>query len=549
MRWEERNIDADSTHCKVVALATGYMDFYNILSDPVLLAAIEDGRIRDANQAALNVFGYTLEEIRDCGLNDLGAGSDAGGLISPECENGVEEFTFEWLLKTKNGEQLWVDAKIHQVCAGDKPSVLLLLRDVTARKEAEERLRLVREALDDCGTSVLIADREGGAIYLNAAFGELFGYTSDRLGEIQLETLFADAGQGRMIFERVAQGGHWHTETRMVARDRREFPASLRVTPVLGEDYDVVAMLCILNDETKQKQMETQLFQSQNMKVIGQLAAGIAHEINTPTQYVGDNLRFLQESFTDILSVTEACSAMLDAEKNGEVGEEHWKVLTQCLEKADIPYLQEEVPLALRQSLEGITRVSEIVRAMRQFTHPGTGERKVIDINQALLNTLTVARNEWRYAAEIETHLRPDLPPAPCFPGEINQVFLNLIINAAHAIQDPNAAKGEAGTSPESKGIISISTDFDDEYVEIRVGDTGSGIPENIRDRIFEPFFTTKDVGKGTGQGLAICYAVVVEKHEGTLTFETEVGKGTVFIIRLPLHIRNSGDGTPRETN
>jgi signal transduction histidine kinase len=197
-------------------------------------------------------------------------------------------------------------------------------------------------------------------------------------------------------------------------------------------------------------------------------------------------------------------------------------------EKADGGYLLEEIPKAIDQSLEGVGRVAALVNAMKEFSHPDTKEKAPTDLNRAIAATITVARNEWKYVAELETDFDPLLPPIPCHTGEINQVILNLIVNAAHAIGDV-ARQGGRQT-----GIITVATRGCAEWAEVRIEDTGTGIPEKLRTRVFDPFFTTKEVGKGTGQGLAIARSIVVDKHGGSLHFETEEGKGTVFIIRLP---------------
>ncbi len=201
------------------------------------------------------------------------------------------------------------------------------------------------------------------------------------------------------------------------------------------------------------------------------------------------------------------------------------------VEEVDLEYIRQEVPKAARQSLEGIERISRIVRAMKDFSHPGTDVKTDIDMNKAIESTITVARNEWKYVAEMVTDFDPGLPFVPCLPAEINQVVLNIIINASHAVADTLKQNGS-----ETKGTITISTRAMGERAEIRMGDTGTGIPENIRSKIFDPFFTTKEVGRGTGQGLAISRSVVVDKHGGTITFDSEVGKGTCFVIRLPLN-------------
>jgi signal transduction histidine kinase len=195
----------------------------------------------------------------------------------------------------------------------------------------------------------------------------------------------------------------------------------------------------------------------------------------------------------------------------------------------DLAYLSREVPLAIEQAIDGVGRVATIVQAMKAFSHPGPAEPTPVDIHQAIRNTVTVARNRWKYVATLETEFDPDLPLVPCVPGEFNQVMLNLIVNAADAIAD--AIKGDEAR----KGVITIGTRRDGDWAEIRVDDTGIGVPAPVRQRIFEPFFTTKQIGQGSGQGLALCHAIVVKKHGGALTFETEDGVGSCFIVRLPL--------------
>jgi signal transduction histidine kinase len=199
------------------------------------------------------------------------------------------------------------------------------------------------------------------------------------------------------------------------------------------------------------------------------------------------------------------------------------------MQKADLDYLLAEIPRAVEQSLDGVQRVAKIVGAMKEFSHPGSEEKRAIDINHAIQSTITVARNEWKYVAEVETNLDPTLPPVPCFAGGINQVILNLLINAAHAIRQV------VGDGSQGKGKILITTKQDREWAEVSLHDTGSGIPEAIRARVFEPFFTTKPVGQGTGQGLALAHSIVVREHGGQIWFETEAGKGTRFFVRLPL--------------
>jgi PAS domain S-box-containing protein len=282
-------------------------------------------------------------------------------------------------------------------------------------------------------------------------------------------------------------------------------------------------------DITERKILEEQLRQAQKLEAIGQLAAGIAHEINTPAQFVGDNVTFLQETWPVLEAVLRGCLQLGEESAAGPVDPNTIAKLVQSTRQADPSYLLHEVPEAIAQSLEGVQRVSKIVRAMKEFSHPGSARKCAIDINRAIETTIAVARNEWKYVADVHTSFAENLPTLVCLADEFNQVILNLLINAAHAIGD--AVKATSG----GKGTITITTRSEGEWMEVQVRDTGLGIPENIRTRIFEPFFTTKEVGKGTGQGLALAHTVIVKTHHGKIWFESEVGKGTTFFLRLPL--------------
>ena len=267
---------------------------------------------------------------------------------------------------------------------------------------------------------------------------------------------------------------------------------------------------------------------SLKMEAIGRLAAGIAHEINTPTQFVGDNTHFVQNAFLDLIPLLELYARLQTAARQGMVTPMLLSAVDAAADKADVSYLIKEIPKAIEQSLEGVRRVSKIVGAMKEFSHPGTEERSRTDINRAIDSTVTVTTNVWRYYSDMVLDLDPKLPLIPCYPSELNQAILNLIVNASHAIEEAVAKK-------QGRGTITISTRLLNHQVEIKVVDTGIGIPEEIQGRIFEPFFTTKGVGHGTGQGLAFVQSVVVDKHGGEILVESKVGKGSCFMIRLPI--------------
>jgi len=284
-------------------------------------------------------------------------------------------------------------------------------------------------------------------------------------------------------------------------------------------------------DVTDQRRLESDLAQAQKLESVGRLAAGVAHEINTPVQFVSDSVHFVREAMDDLTEIVdkyrELRTATQNPNQNGPEIAAAAKAAEEAEDDADLDYILENAPVALDRARDGLGRVAAIVRSMKEFAHPDRKEMAQSDINQAISSTLVIASNEYKYVADVETAFT-DIPLVNCYAGEINQVVLNLIVNAAHAIGD--AVKGTGG-----KGKITVATRLLDDVVEIAISDTGNGIPVEVRSRIFDPFFTTKEVGKGTGQGLAIARNVVVDKHGGTLHFETETGTGTTFYIRLPV--------------
>ncbi|MEO7731571.1 MAG: ATP-binding protein, partial [Kofleriaceae bacterium] len=262
----------------------------------------------------------------------------------------------------------------------------------------------------------------------------------------------------------------------------------------------------------ERERIEAELRLAQKLESVGRLAAGIAHEINTPVQFVSDNVTFVRDGMPSLIATIAAHRALA----NAPIGDD-----------SDVDYVLANAPQALDAALVGLGRVAAIVRSMKDFAHPDREEKTLVDLNRAIESTLMIAANECKYVADVDTELA-DLPPVRCNGGEINQAVLNLVINAAHAIRE---VVGDSG----AKGRISVRTRRDGAEVEIAIADTGPGIPEPIRDKIYDPFFTTKEVGRGTGQGLAIVRSVVVDKHGGSLRFETEAGRGTTFFLRLPI--------------
>jgi PAS domain S-box-containing protein len=277
----------------------------------------------------------------------------------------------------------------------------------------------------------------------------------------------------------------------------------------------------ILLDVTARRVLEASLRASQKLESVGRLAAGIAHEINTPIQFVGDNVRF-------VLDASATLSRIFGMYRQAYRAAD----LKDAEDAADIDYVLEEIPRALVSSCEGLERVATIVRAMKGFAHPDRPDMAPADLNANIQNTLVVARNEYKEVAEVVTDLGA-LPPVYCHAGQINQVLLNLVTNAAHAVAEVVAKTGR-------RGRIDVRSWQEACDVVVSVRDTGFGIPNEIRDKLFEPFFTTKDVGRGTGQGLAIARALVVDMHGGEITFDSDTGFGTEFRVRIPIEGRAS---------
>jgi len=282
-----------------------------------------------------------------------------------------------------------------------------------------------------------------------------------------------------------------------------------------------------LTQETHaREQVEIELRQAQKLEAVGRLASGIAHDINTPVQFVSDSVVFMNDASRDLLALIERYRLAYQAVLGGKSAATCASELADAERELDFPYVSRELPLAAARSLDGLERIASIVRAMKEFAHPDQKEMRPTDLNAAIKSTLIIARGEYKHVAELEVDLTP-LPDVFCHVGEINQVILNLLVNAAHAIGDATGTTGKRGT-------ITVRTRAESGAVTISIADTGTGIPDAIRERIFEPFFTTKEVGRGSGQGLALARAVV-RRHEGTLTFASEVGVGTTFTIRLPI--------------
>jgi PAS domain S-box-containing protein len=499
---------------------------------------LPDGRFLRVNEQMCLLLGYPRQELATLTLRDVTCPDDlvaADEALHSILSGRRETHTFEKRLCRKDGTMVWglVTLSPAREASGSLAYLIAVIQDVTQSHRAAEELRdneeTLRNILHGIRAAIFIIDPESKMILdANAVAEDLIGLSREALLGTSCCDLDWQDKRGKEIVGRCRyrDGSMINEEMRLKKADGRVVPIIKTVIPGMNRGRPVLYE--IVFDISERKALERQLSIAQKLESVGELAAGVAHEINTPIQYIGDNLHYLQSAYADLRRVLDAALAALALPTVRDAAGEALREVDAARADADLEFLSEEVPKSLEQSLEGVERVASIVRAMKKFSHPGGEEKTAVDINKAVENTILVARNEWKYVCDVATDLDPDLPPVHCLPGDFNQVILNVLINAAHAIADVVRDTAD-------KGRITIATRRDGDHVRLSISDTGTGIPEDNREKIFDPFFTTKEVGRGTGQGLAIVHDIVVDKHDGTIDVESEVGKGTTFHIRIPI--------------
>jgi PAS domain S-box-containing protein len=516
-----------------------FKTLFNKSADPVIV--LDQEKCIDCNEAALQLFKcQNKDTLFDSNFAETYMVCETTQLAdwNAKMAHALEEGTchFEWMICRTNENEQWYDIKLTSIPYQGRTVLYAVVRDITDRKEEEDERMRLSTAIEQAAESIVVTDIRGNIQYVNPAFQHLNGYNRDQVIDREIKCIQAVSKDPLFcnLAEILKKGDVWKGRTTFMKKNEEHYQAETTLSPVRNTAGIITNWVWVSHDVTKEASLEAQLIQAQKMEAIGELSSGIAHEINTPTQYIGDNIRFFQESFSDITELIGRYEHLLKNLGNGDIDEHEIDELTNYTDEIDWEFLAEEVPLAISQSLEGNSRVAEIIRAMKEFAHPGSEERTCIDINHAIGNTMAVARNEWKYVAVVESNLDSTLPMVPCYPGAFNQVILNIFVNAAHAIGE----RTEGGSL--GKGTITVSTLCDDKFAEIRIKDTGNGIPEDIQNKIFNPFFTTKGIGKGTGQGLSLVHNVIVDKHQGKIDFETEIGQGTTFILKFPLEIEPS---------
>ncbi|MCM4082353.1 PAS domain S-box protein [Paractinoplanes hotanensis] len=509
------------------------------MEDAVVISDAE-GRIEWVNDAFTELSGYTLaecegrERVHMLGADDV-PDVDAEALIGLG-----SQVLPEFETRTKDGRRRWLRVALYRVVDDDDiVRWVTIERDVTTRRNAEQaslaakeqaealahELSVEKAVLTGVISSIphLIFWKDARGFYQghNAAFLAMRGLAAgtDLTGKLESDISAGD-DLGSILTELEAQvlASNNPVVDHHVTVTGPDGPPRTILMSVLPQP-EAGGVIGIGADVTRIGDLERHLNQANRLEAIGQLAAGIAHEINTPIQFVSDNTRFIEQTFGQIVELVQ------DAQTRFAAIDEDF---AQRLRDVDLEFLLAEVPTAITESLEGLSRVAQIVRAMKDFSHPGHG-RGDVDINRAVESTAQVARNEWKYHAELTLDLGDDVGLVSCYEGEFKQVILNLIVNAAHAIEAASARR-EGGL-----GHITIRTTRTPSTVEIAVSDDGTGMDEATRLRIFDPFFTTKEVGKGTGQGLSMAYASIVQKHGGTIQVDSSPGAGTTFTVTIPL--------------
>ena len=389
-----------------------------------------------------------------------------------------------------------------------------------AQQETRNQKAFLESVLASLFSTVLVVDGDDRIIEVGGTAEQLSGRSREVLTTMRWRDVLTVGREGDLEPRHQIEG-------ELLPADGPPIPVLINVSALADDDQRQIGLVLLVTDLRERRELEMELRQAHRLESIGQLAAGVAHEINTPIQFVGDSAQFLGEVFTDVMGLVDRYEPLRAVVGDGDDARPLVDAITGCEEDIDLPFIRDEGPKAVARTLDGIDRIASIVRALKEFSHPGGDEMAPVRINDLIDNTLNVARSEYKYVAEVRTDLA-DVPEVVCHRGDIGQVFINLVVNAAQAIAAHHRADGAPGS-------IRITTRPDGEGVLVEIADNGGGIPVDIRHRVFEPFFTTKDVGHGTGQGLAIAHNVVVAKHHGRLTFDVDDGLGTTFRVWLPL--------------
>jgi len=449
------------------------------------------------------------------------------------------EWHGEFLNKKKDGIYFWESVSILPIKNAKNRVIGYagIKKDITEQKKAEKKIRTAHSTITQLITSIrtiLIQVNDKDKIIIwNPTAEKTFNLLPKKILGKRM-TYSKIPWEWNKVYESISMCFDKKkpvliNNMRYTKQDKSIGFLDIYILPTRNKKNIITGYILWGTDITEKKQLENRLLQAEKLESIGQLAAGVAHEINSPSQYISDNLSFIKDAFKDFITIFKDYKSMIEKQKNGKIIPANLiQVLLEKEKKIDISYLMKETPSAIKQALEGIKKVTEIVQSMKMFSHPGKKEKTIENINTLLKSTTIISKNQWKYVADVNFDLDKNLPEIACYPAELNQVFLNIIINSTQAIKDKFSKN-------DKQGLIKITTKKQQNSIVIIIRDNGIGIPKKIQKKVFDPFFTTKPIGVGTGQGLSISRNIIIKQHKGKITIFSKENKGTSVKIKLPI--------------
>jgi len=513
---------------------------FNMAHDMVFIVDIDiedrKSELVEVNSYACGRLGYLHDELLEVEPQSIINHSGSNDLYELIKEMKISSSVIlETELFAKSGVLIPVEVNLRIILKENKYSILAIARDISNRKKAETELKMLGMAIEKLDEIIMITDPEGIIQYVNPSFTNVTQYQRDEI--IGKSARFLKSGQmsGEFyskMWNTISSGNVWKGHFVNKKKDRSFYEEEAIISPVKDDNGAITNYIALKRDVTEKLRMEAQLRQAQKIEAIGTLAAGIAHEINTPMQFIMDNTVFLEKSFTKLIAYSEDIGIEVD-KLDSEECIKNVNALSVLKKKYKISYIKDEIPYSFEDMFDGIDRVRKIVLSMKDFAHPGVKEKAYASINKSIESTVTISRNVWKYRSDLEINMDESIPEVYCNIDDINQVVLNLIVNAIDAIKEFQEKYYDEKSFESNKGLITISTKQSGKYVVIEISDSGIGMDEKTLEKIFEPFYTTKEVGKGTGQGLAIVHDIIVNKHKGEIDVQSTPGEGTKFSLSI----------------